>query len=134
MDRVEGTELASGPVMLTTPGVYMVEAFSLLIDLTKRDELWVPEDEIDVLETSPVAHMNFTVGRGVTAPVFDPPQDFYSGDLNVTLDTSTLHARVFFTLQPPFIYDENGTWCPNMGSWCTGFPHEQTFHAVPNQA
>ena len=45
---------------------------------------------------------------GVSDPLFDPPQDFYSGPLNVSLSTVTENASVFFTLQPPFIHDEAG--------------------------
>ena len=132
MDRAD-LPMASGPVVLDTPGVYFFEVFSLMVDLTKRDENWMLEDEIDVVETSPMTYANFTVVPGVQQPVFDPPQDFYSGKLNVTVETVTDDASVFFTLQPPFIYDLNGTWCPHMGSWCAGFPPDQTFHAVPNQ-
>ena len=29
--------------------------------------------------------------------------------------------------------DKNGTWCPHMGVWCSNYPHEPEYHAVPNQ-
>jgi hypothetical protein len=49
------------------------------------------------------------------------------------METGTEDSHVLFTLQPPFVYDKNGTWCPHMGVWCSNFPHEPEYHAVPNQ-
>ena len=47
--------------------------------------------------------------------------------VNVTLESVSEEAHVFFTLQPPFISDKNGTWCPKMGSWCAQFGSDNTF-------
>jgi hypothetical protein len=116
-----------------TPGTYLFEAFTALVDVTKRTTMWTPSSSADVLAISQVVYVNITVLPGAAPPIFDPPQDFYSEAVNVTLETVSPDAHVFYTLQPPFIYDENGTWCPHMGSWCSSFPADQTFHAVPNQ-
>ena len=143
LDRVVASGMMLGTSIFIGPqgdggwaqrGSFVFELFQVLVDLTLRDEEWTVESSEDIVSISSVYTTNFTVIPGVKQPVFSPPQDFYSGPLNVTLDTTTENASVFFTLQPPFIYDEDGTWCPNMGSWCENSPHDSaTFHAVPNQ-
>ena len=148
LDRVVATGMMLGTSIFIGPqgdggwaqrGSFVFELFQVLVDLTLRDEDWTVEVSTDIVSISSVYTTNFTVIPGVKKPVFNPPQDFYSGPLNVTLDTHDArngsNASVFFTLQPPFIYDEDGTWCPNMGSWCENSPggDATTFHAVPNQ-
>ena len=56
--------------------------------------------------------------RATVLNLMEYVQDFFSEALNVTIETPTDDAHIFFTLQPPFVYDKNGTWCPHMGVWC----------------
>jgi hypothetical protein len=115
------------------PGVYLFEAFTCLVDLTKRGGAWSINSNADILAISKVVYTNITVLKGVSPPIFYPPQDFFSANIDVGLPSLTDGSHVLYTLQPPFIYDTNGTWCPHMGEWCSEFPNGQTFHAVPNQ-
>jgi hypothetical protein len=129
----DGILSGNSSTFITRHGFLLIEVFEVIVDVSKRDEKWTPESDADLVKMGPVVYTNVTVLAGVSAPIFDPPQDFFSGPVNVSLETTTDEAHVFYTLQPPFINDENGTWCPHMGSWCTGFPQGQTFHAVPDQ-
>ena len=124
----------AGPVIVQDVGWILVEAFTLLLDtstFTLNTQTGEPIPEIVAIST--VAYGNFTVVPDSVKPILDPPQDFFDADLNVTLETPTNNSHVFFTLQPPFVNDKNGTWCPHMGVWCSNYPHEPEFHAVPNQ-
>ena len=56
------------------------------------------------------------------APVFDPPQDFYSGSLNVTLETVTDDAHVVFTLQVPALLHSEPTLSSLLPPLCGALP------------
>ena len=131
--KADGFVSGGGRVVINGSGPMIFEAFTVLSDLTARSETWTNTRGNDVLAISKVLWLNITVMPGVSPPIFDPPQDFYSATINVTFDTVSDEAHVFYTLQPPFISDKNGTWCPKMGSWCTHFGSGGTFHAVPDQ-
>ena len=124
----------AGPVIVSHVGWIFVEAFTLLVETNVQPS---PVTGLYPLPTivamSAVSYANFTVVPDPVMPILDPPQDFFDGTLNVTLETPTNASHVFFTLQPPFVNDKNGTWCPHMGVWCSNYPHEPEYHAVPNQ-
>ena len=131
--QADGFVNGGGGMVVDQFGPMVFEAFTVLVDLTARTPAWKNTHDTDVLAMSKVVYLNITVMPGVSAPVFNPPQDFYSDTINVTMESVSDDAHVFFTLQPPFIYDKDGTWCPHMGSWCSEFAAEGTFHAVPDQ-
>jgi hypothetical protein len=123
-------------------GWFQIESFTMLVDLAQLDQFGSPlvisispvrcwpslvpglnrarmvEHALSCIGASQVSYANVTIIKDVVMPVMDPPQDFFSEALNVTIETPTDDAHIFFTLQPPFVYDKNGTWCPHMGVWC----------------
>ena len=110
----------AGPVIVRDVGWIYVEAFTLLVETDVAPSPVTGEYPLPtIVAMSAVSYANFTVVPDPVMPILDPPQDFFDTTLNVTLETPTNDSHVFFTLQPPFVNDKNGTWCPHMGVWCS---------------
>ena len=93
-DRIVASGTMGNSLFVSQHGSFLFELFTVLVDLTKRDEEWTIENSADIKSISSVFTTNYTVVPGVKPPMFNPPQDFYSGPLNVTLEMG-LHPEDF---------------------------------------
>ena len=93
-DRIVASGTMGNSLFVSQHGSFLFELFTVLVDLTKRDEEWTIENSADIKSISSVFTTNYTVVPGVKPPIFNPPQDFYSGPLNVTLEMG-LHPEDF---------------------------------------